>query len=754
MRTRFIDTSSFLYAGFAILAASLFAAFAFVGKQATDYRDVGQLIGEKQIQHSILDRLQEAESAQRGYLLTNDAAYLAPLDAATAHIAGDFDVLTRGSEPGEERDALEALRGLANEKLAEMRKTVELQASGRHEEALAVVRAGSGRASMERLRVGLDAKSARQQQMIDTQSRIVERSGSLLRAGAAIAISVTILIGAATIGLLRNRLNEIASAQAELRDVNVALSAEAAQREQLAEQLRQSQKMEAIGQLTGGLAHDFNNMLAVVIGSVNLAKRRLSTDSTETLRYLDGALEGAEHAATLTHRLLAFSRRQPLAPEPIDPNKMVSTMAEMLRRTLGEDVCLEAVFAGGLWRAFADPSQLETTILNLALNARDAMPQGGKLTIETSNAYLDENYSARELDIPPGQYVLIAVTDTGTGMNRDTVARAFDPFFTTKPAGRGTGLGLSQVYGFVRQSGGHVRIYSEQGLGTTIKLYLPRHHGPATVAPVAATHARSTPRSEKSETILIVEDDVRVRDLTADTLAELGYNVLAAESAAAALRQLEVCPNISLLFTDVVMPDTNGRKLAEEAWKRRPDLKILFTTGYTPNAVVHNGVLDPGVELIVKPYSIDRLARKVRDVLDGARAVPSETKTMRRKVLIVDDDAAVCEAMAELLRLENYEVCVASDGLRALEAAQTFKPDVALLDLGLPGMNGYETARRLRQLPEARDLLLLAATGAGGDEVRRLCEAAGFDLHLVKPIDLDTLKALIDGQRPHPTRSA
>ncbi|PWB95566.1 response regulator [Methylosinus sporium] len=754
MRTRFIDTSSFLYAGFAILAASLFAAFAFVGKQATDYRDVGQLIGEKQIQHSILDRLQEAESAQRGYLLTNDAAYLAPLDAATAHIAGDFDVLTRGSEPGEERDALEALRGLANEKLAEMRKTVELQASGRHEEALAVVRAGSGRASMERLRVGLDAKSARQQQMIDTQSRIVERSGSLLRAGAAIAISVTILIGAATIGLLRNRLNEIASAQAELRDVNVALSAEAAQREQLAEQLRQSQKMEAIGQLTGGLAHDFNNMLAVVIGSVNLAKRRLSTDPTETLRYLDGALEGAEHAATLTHRLLAFSRRQPLAPEPIDPNKMVSTMAEMLRRTLGEDVCLEAVFAGGLWRAFADPSQLETTILNLALNARDAMPQGGKLTIETSNAYLDENYSARELDIPPGQYVLIAVTDTGTGMNRDTVARAFDPFFTTKPAGRGTGLGLSQVYGFVRQSGGHVRIYSEQGLGTTIKLYLPRHHGPATVAPAAATHARSTPRSEKSETILIVEDDVRVRDLTADTLAELGYNVLAAESAAAALRQLEVCPNISLLFTDVVMPDTNGRKLAEEAWKRRPDLKILFTTGYTPNAVVHNGVLDPGVELIVKPYSIDRLARKVRDVLDGARAVPSETKTMRRKVLIVDDDAAVCEAMAELLRLENYEVCVASDGLRALEAAQTFKPDVALLDLGLPGINGYETARRLRQLPETRDLLLLAATGAGGDEVRRLCEAAGFDLHLVKPIDLDALKALIDGQRPHPTRSA
>ncbi|OAI30787.1 histidine kinase [Methylosinus sp. R-45379] len=753
MRSKFIDTSSFLYAGFAILAASLFAAFAFVGKQATDYRDVRQLIGEKRIHHNILDRLQEAESAERGYLLTNDAAYLAPFDAAKARIGADFDALLRVSEPGEERNTLEAQRALANEKLAEMAKTVELQAAGRHEDAVAIVRAGSGKAFMERLRVGLDDKTARQQQLIDSQSRAVETNGSLLRAGAALAISITILIGAATIALLRGRLDEIASAQSELRDVNAALSTEAAQREQLAEQLRQSQKMEAIGQLTGGLAHDFNNMLAVVIGSVNLAKRRLATDPAETLRYLDSALEGAEHAATLTHRLLAFSRRQPLAPEPIDPNKMVSSMAEMLRRTLGEDVRLEAVFAGGLWRAYADTSQLETTILNLALNARDAMPQGGKLTIETSNAYLDEEYAAREVGIPPGQYVLIAVTDTGTGMSRETVARAFDPFFTTKPAGRGTGLGLSQVYGFVRQSGGHVRIYSEQGLGTTVKLYLPRHHGPASATTTSATPARTAPRSEKSETILIVEDDVRVRDLTADTLAELGYNVLAAESAAAALRQLEVNPNISLLFTDVVMPDTNGRKLAEEAWKRRPDLKILFTTGYTPNAVVHNGVLDPGVELIVKPYSIDRLARKVRDVLDGARAAPPETKTSRRKVMIVDDDAAVCEAMAELLRLENYDVGVASDGMRALELTQSFKPDVALLDLGLPIMDGYETARKLRATPEGRDLLLIASTGSGGDEVRRLCEDAGFDLHLVKPIDLDTLKTLIDGQKPHPSRA-
>ncbi|WP_159727829.1 response regulator [Methylosinus sp. Ce-a6] len=754
MRNKFIDTSSFLYAGFAVLAASLFAAFAFVDKQATDYRDVRQLIGETLIQHRILGHLQEAESAERGYLLTDDRAYLVPLDAAAAGIGSDFDALTRATESGEERGRLAELRALATEKLAEIRRTVELQAAGKHDEAMGVLRAGAGKSIMERLAAGLDAEAVRQQELIDAQSRAVEKSGSLLRAGAALAISITLLVGAATIGLLHSRLRAIAAAQSELREVNVALSTEAAQREQLTEQLRQSQKMEAIGQLTGGLAHDFNNMLAVVIGSVNLAKRRLASDPAETLRYLDGALEGAEHAATLTHRLLAFSRRQPLAPEPIDPNKMVSSMAEMLRRTLGEDVRLEAVFAGGLWRAFADPSQIETTILNLALNARDAMPQGGKLTIETSNAYLDEEYAAREVGIPSGQYVLIAVTDTGTGMSRDVVERAFDPFFTTKPAGRGTGLGLSQVYGFVRQSGGHVRIYSEPEVGTTVKLYLPRHHGPASAAVAAAAPARSAPRSEKYETILIVEDDVRVRDLTADTLEELGYNVLTAESAAAALRQLEVNPNISLLFTDVVMPDTNGRKLAEEAWKRRPDLKILFTTGYTPNAVVHNGVLDPGVELIVKPYSIDRLARKVRDLLDGARSAPPETRATRRRVLIVDDDAAVCEAMAELLRLENYEVCVASDGMRAIEATQSFEPDVALLDLGLPGMDGYATARELRALPEGRDILLLASTGAGGDEVRRLCETAGFDFHLVKPIDLDALKALIDGQKPRPTRSA
>jgi CheY-like chemotaxis protein len=435
---------------------------------------------------------------------------------------------------------------------------------------------------------------------------------------------------------------------------------------------------------------------------------------------------------------------------------MVSAMAEMLRRTLGEEVRLEAVFAGGLWRAYADPSQIETTILNLALNARDAMPGGGKLTIETSNAYLDEEYAAREVGIPPGQYVLVAVTDTGAGMSREVMERAFDPFFTTKPAGRGTGLGLSQVYGFVRQSGGHVKIYSEPGHGTTIKIYLPRHHGPLDAVEVRPSFPWTTPRGETRETILVVEDDPRVRRLTADTLIELGYSVMEAEDAASALHHLDSNEAIDLLFTDVVMPGANGRKLADEAHKRRPRLKILFTTGYTRNAVVHNGVLDPGVQLIVKPYSIDRLARKVRELLDDEPAPETEAETdaTLRRVLIVDDNIAVGEAMAELMRLEKYDVCVALDGSQALAELERFAPHVALLDLGLPGMNGYETARAIRALPKGRDILLIASTGSGGDTVKARCEAAGFDRHLVKPTDIDTLKALIDTHLAAPSRHA
>jgi PAS domain S-box-containing protein len=390
--------------------------------------------------------------------------------------------------------------------------------------------------------------------------------------------------------------------------------AEALQRAE--EQLRQAQKMEAVGQLTGGIAHDFNNMLAVVMGSLDLLNRRIGPEDPRGRRYVEAAMEGARRAANLTQRLLAFSRQQPLRPESIDANKLVAGMSDLLRHSIGTDIRLETVLSGGLWRVNVDPNQLESVILNLGVNGRDAMPEGGKLTIETQNAHLDARYVATELGVPAGQYVLVAITDTGTGMPPQVMAKAFDPFFTTKEVGKGTGLGLSQVYGFVKQSGGHVKIYSEVGEGTSIKIYLPRagnNEGEA----VEVEASVDILCGDEREIILVVDDEPAVRQFSVDALSELGYRVLEAESAAVALNLLRANPDISLLFTDIVMPDTNGRKLADEAQTIRPGLKVLYTTGYTRNAVVHNGIVDKGVELIGKPYTVDELAARVRAILDA-----------------------------------------------------------------------------------------------------------------------------------------
>ena len=381
-------------------------------------------------------------------------------------------------------------------------------------------------------------------------------------------------------------------------------------------QLRQLQKTEAIGQLTGGIAHDFNNMLAIVIGSLDIAARRLQAEPEKARAYITNALEGAHRAAALTARLLAFSRQQPLEPEAIDPNRLVAGMSEMLRRTIGESLKVEAVLAGGVWRIYADASQLENALLNLCVNARDAMPDGGHLTIETSNAHLDDAYAASHAEVTAGQYVLIAVSDTGLGMPPEVIERAFDPFYTTKGAGRGTGLGLSQVFGFVKQSGGHVKIYSEPGQGTTVKLYLPRFTGKDGARP-AESQGEPRPVGSITEVILVVEDEPSVRHMSIDALKELGYTVVHAENADQALQLLAQQPVVSLLFTDIVMPDMNGRQLAEEAVRRRPGLKVLYTTGYTQNAVIHNGTLDRGVAFLPKPFSLDSLARKVRQVIDG-----------------------------------------------------------------------------------------------------------------------------------------
>ena len=425
------------------------------------------------------------------------------------------------------------------------------------------------------------------------------------------AVSVSITVHDVT---ARKRVEE------QLRELNQTLEQRVAQaiseREAAEQALRQAQKMEAIGQLTGGIAHDFNNMLAIIVGSLDLLSRRIGATDPRARRYLDAATEGARRAATLTQRLLAFARQQPLNPKPIDVNQLVAGMSELVRRSIGSDIRLETVLAGGLWQTFADPNQLESALLNLAVNARDAMPDGGRLTIETQNAHLDARYAAAHIGVQVGQYVLVAVTDTGSGMTPEILEKVFDPFFTTKEVGKGTGLGLSQVYGFVKQSGGHVKIYSEQGQGTTVKIYLPR----LLSTEVASSNDEAEPHllalGDYNEIVLVVEDEPAVRQFSADALTELGYRVLEADSAQAALRLLDAHPDIALLFTDIVMPEVNGRKLADEARRLRPNLKVLFTTGYTRNAIVHNGVLDPGVELISKPFTIDELAAKVREMLD------------------------------------------------------------------------------------------------------------------------------------------
>jgi PAS domain S-box-containing protein len=410
--------------------------------------------------------------------------------------------------------------------------------------------------------------------------------------------------------------------EARLKELNERLEARVAEefagRVQVEEALRQAQKMEAVGQLTGGIAHDFNNMLATVIGPLDALARRIGDGDPRNKRYVDLALDGATRAAQLTQRLLAFSRQQPLQPVALDPNRLVAGMSGLLAHSLGSSVRLETVLAAGIWWICADENQLENVILNLAVNARDAMPEGGRLTVETANCDLDHRYVAEHAGVQAGQYVLIAVSDTGAGMTPEVIAKAFDPFFTTKEVGRGTGLGLSQVYGFVRQSAGHVKIYSEVGQGTTVKVYLPRLlRPPQTQAIEPGRIAAPLPLGESREVVLVVEDEPAVREFSVHVLQDLGYRVLEADGADAALHLLEAHPEITLLFTDVVMPGFNGRQLAERARQSCPDLKVLFTTGYSRNAVVHNGVLDPGVHLIGKPFTAEELAQRVRAVIDG-----------------------------------------------------------------------------------------------------------------------------------------
>lgn len=559
---------------------------------------------------AIWSLLQDVEIGQRSFILTGDEKFLTPYGDSARQIPGEIDKLTALVVDNPKQVSLVAeTKPLIEERLRFAESTIALRRAGNFEAAREVVMQGQGLALMRNLRDNFQAMLRTEQELLDSRLATAQRAISSL----AIAIAASLLT---TISALAVWISHSRKTAAELARTNIALTDTIAEREAAELQVRQMQKMEAVGQLTGGIAHDFNNMLAVIISGVGLAQRRISGgDPAGAERFLATALEGAQRGATLIKRLLAFARQQPLDPQPVDANKLVSNMSELVSRAIGEAIRMETILGGGLWKTLVDAAQLENSILNLCVNARDAMPEGGRLTLETANCHLDDRYSRLHPGVPSGQYVLIAVSDTGSGMPSEVMAKAFDPFFTTKDTGKGTGLGLSQVFGFIKQSGGHVKIYSEIGQGTTVKIYLPRYYGSeaekvATEAPVAAEF-------KGMESILLVEDDANVLALTSAGLRDLGYTVLEAKHANDAMAHLVNGAPVDVMLTDIVMPDINGRKLADQAASVRPGLRVLFMTGFTKNAVVHNGVLDAGVHFLAKPFTLDELARKLREVLES-----------------------------------------------------------------------------------------------------------------------------------------
>ena len=532
----------------------------------------------------------------------------------------------------------------------------------------------------------------------------------------------------------------------EVADALRKLQHESAEREAAQAALRQAQRMEALGQLTGGVAHDFNNLLQVISGNLQLLKREVVGNERAEER-VQSAIGGVTRGAKLASQLLAFGRRQPLEPKVLNIGRFIKGMDDMLRRALGEEIELETVISGGLWNTLVDPGQIENAILNLGINARDAMPNGGRLTIEAGNAMLDDEYARLYDDVQPGHYVMVGVTDTGSGIAPDLLERVFEPFFSTKPEGKGTGLGLSMVYGFVKQSGGHVKIYSEAGQGTTVRLYLPRaHQAEDTLADETAAPVRGG-----TETVLVVEDDDEVRETAVGLLGDLGYRVLKAREAKGALSVIESGVPIDLLFTDVVMPGPlRSPELARKARERLPRLAVLFTSGYTENAIVHGGRLDPGVDLLSKPYTREALARKVRHVLANQaqqRALVETTSPSAMPapvpapplqagtVLLVEDEEFIRETLAELLAASGHTVLQAFDAASALVALAAHPVDVMVTDVGLPKVSGIDLARdALARQPQ---LAVIFATGDPGGPARAGLDPAAVLLKPFAPEDLE-----------------
>ncbi|RUT84323.1 MULTISPECIES: CHASE3 domain-containing protein [unclassified Mesorhizobium] len=603
-----------LVVGFAVLALIVGSRAMLVEEQRANRAAAREAIEYQQLLSGLLSLAQEAESGQRGYLLTGEKSYLEPYRSAVGAIPGQLARIDSLTAPDDQLvQPINHIKDALSQKQAELAETIALYEQGNATKALDLIRSGQGKAVMDEIRTSMDTVRRISAAAVAARDAHTDQVEAWLRIGSVAALLAIFLLAGYAIRESRRRFREVAVAQDELVRKNVALGNEIETREKAESQIRQMHKMEAVGQLTGGIAHDFNNMLAVIISAMNLAQRKLARGEHDIAQFIDAAIDAATRAANLTARLLAFSRQQPLAPQIVDANRLLTGMSDLIRRALGETIRIETVLAGDLWKTHADPSQIENAVLNLAVNARDAMGDDGKLTIETANSHLDDSYAAAHAEVAAGQYVMIAVSDTGSGMTPDVIAKAFEPFFTTKAVNKGTGLGLSQVFGFVKQSGGHVNIYSEPGEGTTIKIYLPRYFGAE--EPAMTTGRGDNTAAPVTETILVVEDDARVRVSTTEAIRELGYTVIHAASGEEALQKLAENPNVALLFTDIVMPVMNGRKLAEEAVARMPLLKVIFTTGFTRNAVVHNGVLDHDVHFLAKPFTIEQLAAKLRDVL-------------------------------------------------------------------------------------------------------------------------------------------
>lgn len=544
----------------------------------------------------------------------------------------------------------------------------------------------------------------------------------------------------------------------ELRTALLELERETVERESAQLALRQAQKMEALGNLTGGVAHDFNNLLQVVSGNLQLLSKDVEGNERAEKR-LQNALSGVTRGAKLASQLLAFGRRQPLEPKVVNVRRLIQNMDDMLRRALGEEVELESVVSGGLWNTLIDPSQLENAILNLAINARDAMDGRGRLTIEASNSVLDDNYARMHEDVRPGQYVMVAVTDTGSGIPADIIEHVLEPFFTTKTDGKGSGLGLSMVYGFLKQSGGHLKIYSEPGHGTTMRLYMPR----TMQAEDSLSDLSSHPVKGGSETVLVVEDDDGVRDTSVALLADLGYRVLKAQDAQSAFAIVNSGVQVDLLFTDVVMPGPmRSTELARKAKALFPHMAILFTSGYTENSIVHGGKLDAGVELLSKPYTREALARKVRHVLGNAQqhriaverlerheqvqtstpAAPSpeqaSTQSGTTRILVVEDEPLILMSNVDMVEELGHEVEEAKSAEEALKILDERHIDILFTDVGLPGLTGMDLARIVRERWPAVKIIF-----ASGDNAAKSTSGIEDALQLSKPFTLEALRTVL-----------